>query len=157
MEDFATQALLLTASTLRLATPLVLCAMAGLFAERSGIVDIGLEGKLLGAAFAAAAASSVTGSAWAGLIVAIGVSWSLAMLHGFASITHKGDQVVSGMAINIVVAGLGPVLADAWFRQAGRVPVTGEGTRSAHPSALRRGGARGSGDRPDLCRGDQRS
>ncbi len=129
MEEFATQALLLTASTLRLATPLVLCAMAGLFAERSGVVDIGLEGKMLGAAFAAAAAAAVSGSAWVGLMAAIAVSWSLAMLHGFASITHKGDQVVSGMAINIVVAGLGPVLADAWFRQAGRVPVSGEGAR----------------------------
>lgn len=129
MEELATQVLLLTASTLRLATPLVLCAMAGLFAERSGVVDIGLEGKMLGAAFAAAAAAAVSGSAWVGLMAAIAVSWSLAMLHGFASITHKGDQVVSGMAINIVVAGLGPVLADAWFRQAGRVPVSGEGAR----------------------------
>ncbi len=129
MEEFATQVLLLTASTVRLATPLVLCAMAGLFAERSGVVDIGLEGKMLGAAFAAAAAAAVSGSAWVGLMAAIAVSWSLAMLHGFASITHKGDQVVSGMAINIAVAGLGPVLADAWFRQAGRVPVSGEGAR----------------------------
>lgn len=129
MEELAIQVLLLTASTLRLATPLVLCAMAGLFAERSGVVDIGLEGKMLGAAFAAAAAAAVSGSAWVGLMAAIAVSWSLAMLHGFASITHKGDQVVSGMAINIAVAGLGPVLADAWFHQAGRVPVSGPNAR----------------------------
>lgn len=129
MEELAIQVVLLTASTLRLATPLVLCAMAGLFAERSGVVDIGLEGKMLGAAFAAAAAAAVSGSAWVGLTAAIAVSWSLAMLHGFASITHKGDQVVSGMAINIAVAGLGPVLADAWFHQAGRVPVSGPNAR----------------------------
>jgi ABC-type uncharacterized transport system permease subunit len=129
MEELWTQALLLTASTFRLATPLVLCAMAGLFAERSGIVDIGLEGKMLGAAFAAAAAAALTGSAWMGLVTAMGVSLALAMLHGFACITHRGDHVVSGVAINITVAGLGPVLADAWFRQAGRVPVTGDGTR----------------------------
>lgn len=129
MEELAIQVMLLTASTLRLATPLVLCAMAGLFAERSGVVDIGLEGKMLGAAFAAAAAAAVSGSAWVGLMAAIAVSWSLAMLHGFASITHKGDQVVSGMAINIAVAGLGPVLADAWFHQAGRVPVSGPNAR----------------------------
>lgn len=129
MEDIWTQILLLTASTFRLATPLVLCAMAGLFAERSGVVDIGLEGKLLGAAFAAAAAASVSGSAWVGLVAAIAVSWSLSMLHGFASVTNRGDQVVSGMAINITVAGLGPVLAEAWFRQAGRVPVPGEDMR----------------------------
>jgi len=129
MEDLWTQALLLTASTFRLATPLILAAMAGLFAERSGIVDIGLEGKMLGAAFAAAAAAAMTGSAWVGLMTAMGVSFALAMLHGFACITHRGDHVVSGVAINITVAGLGPVLADAWFRQAGRVPVTGEGMR----------------------------
>ena len=129
MEELAIQVMLLTASTLRLATPLVLCAMAGLFAERSGVVDIGLEGKMLGAAFAAAAAAAVSGSAWVGLTAAIAVSWSLAMLHGFASITHKGDQVVSGMAINIAIAGLGPVLADAWFHQAGRVPVSGPNAR----------------------------
>jgi general nucleoside transport system permease protein len=129
MEELWTQVLLLTASTFRLATPLVLCAMAGLFAERSGIVDIGLEGKMLGAAFAAAAAAALTGSAWMGLVTAMGVSLALAMLHGFACITHRGDHVVSGVAINIFVAGLGPVLADAWFRQAGRVPVAGEGMR----------------------------
>jgi len=129
LEEFWTQALLLTASTFRLATPLILAAMAGLFAERSGIVDIGLEGKMLGAAFAAAAAAAMTGSAWVGLMTAMGVSFALAMLHGFACITHRGDHVVSGVAINITVAGLGPVLADAWFRQAGRVPVTGEGMR----------------------------
>jgi simple sugar transport system permease protein len=129
LEEFWTQALLLTASTFRLATPLILAAMAGLFAERSGIVDIGLEGKMLGAAFAAAAAAALTGSAWMGLVTAMGVSFTLAMLHGFACITHRGDHVVSGVAINITVAGLGPVLADAWFRQAGRVPVTGEGMR----------------------------
>ncbi|MCB2055165.1 MAG: ABC transporter permease [Geminicoccaceae bacterium] len=123
--------LLMLDSTLRLATPLVLAALAGLFSERSGVVDIGLEGKMLGAAFAAAAAAQTFGSAWAGLGMAIGVSLGLAMVHGFASITHRGDQVVAGMAINIAVAGLGPTLADAWFHQAGRVPVTGDGTRFA--------------------------
>ena len=129
MEELWTQVLLLTASTFRLATPLVLAAMAGLFAERSGIVDIGLEGKMLGAAFAAAAAAALTGSAWVGLMTAMGVSLVLALLHGFACITHRGDHVVSGVAINIAVAGLGPVLADAWFQQAGRVPITGAGMR----------------------------
>jgi simple sugar transport system permease protein len=53
------------------------------------------------------------------------------MVHGFASITHRGDQVVSGMALNVIAAGLGPTLADAWFRQAGRVPVTAAGARFA--------------------------
>lgn len=127
--DFWTQGLLLTDSTVRLAVPLVLAALAGLFAERSGVVDIGLEGKMLGAAFAAAAAAQASGSAWIGLIAAILTSFSLAMVHGFASITHRGDQIVSGMALNIMVAGLGPTLADAWFGQAGRIPVFGADAR----------------------------
>ena len=60
--------------TLRLATPLILCAAAGLVSERSGIIDIGLEGKLLAGAFAAAAAASLTGSPWLGLAAAMGVA-----------------------------------------------------------------------------------
>ncbi len=131
MSDLWIQLILLADSTLRLATPLVFCALAGLFTERAGVTDIGLEGKMLGAAFAAAAAAQATGSAWIGLVAAMAFSWSLAMVHGFACITHRGDQVVSGVALNIMVAGLGPVLADAWFRQAGRIPVTGANARFA--------------------------
>jgi simple sugar transport system permease protein len=131
MSELWVQLVLLADSTLRLATPLVFCALAGLFTERAGVTDIGLEGKMLGAAFAAAAAAQFTGSAWVGLVAAIAFSWCLAMVHGFACITHRGDQVVSGVALNIMVAGLGPVLADAWFRQAGRIPVTGTGARFA--------------------------
>jgi len=129
MSDFLLQALLLSDSTVRLATPLVLAALAGLFAERSGVVDIGLEGKMLGGAFAAAAAAAVTGSAFVGLLAGIGFSIGLAMIHGFACITHRGNQVVSGMALNIMVAGLAPTLADAWFGQAGRTPLLGDGAR----------------------------
>lgn len=131
MSDAFLQLLLLADSTLRLATPLVFCALAGLFSERSGVVNIALEGKMLGGAFAAAAAAQLTGSAWAGLFAAIGFSIFLAMVHAFATVTHRGDQVVSGMAINIAVAGLGPTLADAWFGEAGRVPVTAPGARFA--------------------------
>ena len=124
MSEWWLPTLLLLDSTIRLATPLVLAALAGLFCERAGVVNIALEGMLLGGAFAAAAGAQLTGSAWAGLIAAMAFGWLLAMIHGFAVITHKGDQVVSGMALNILVAGLGPVLANAWFQQAGRIPVT---------------------------------
>lgn len=116
-------------STIRLAMPLVLAALAGLFAERSGIVDIGLEGKMLGAAFAAGAVAAVTGSAWAGLGMAMLVSVAFSLLHGFASITCQGNQVVSGMAINIMIAGLAPTLAQAWFGQAGRTPILTDDAR----------------------------
>lgn len=109
-------------ATFRVATPLIFCAMAGLYSERSGIVDIGLEGKMLAGAFAAAVVATLTGSAWLALLVAVMISMSLAMLHGFACITHRGDHVVSGVAINILVAGLTIVLGNAWFRQGGQTP-----------------------------------
>jgi len=115
--------LALIASTIRLVTPLILAALAGLFAERSGIVDIALEGKMLAAAFGAAATAAVTGSAWLGLGAGILVSIALALLHGLASIRYNGNQVVSGMALNILVAGLAPTLGNAWFSQGGQTPL----------------------------------
>ena len=71
-------------ATLRVSTPLILAAMAGLFSERSGIVDISLEGKMLAAAFGAGAVASVTGSAWVALIAGVFVGIALGLLHGFA-------------------------------------------------------------------------
>ena len=120
--EFSVQLISALDSTLRLAAPLILCAMAGLFSERSGIVDIGLEGKMLAGAFAAAAMTAVTGSVWLGLLAAVLVSIMMALLHGFACITHRGDQVVSGLAINILAAGLTVVLGIAWFRRGGQTP-----------------------------------
>jgi len=109
-------------ATLRVATPLIFAAMAGLFSERSGIIDIGLEGKMLAAAFVSATVAAVTGSAWLALGAAIGISVSLALLHGFACITHRGNHVVSGVAINVLVAGLTVVLGVAWFARGGQTP-----------------------------------
>lgn len=120
---------LIANSTLRVSAPLVLAALAGLVAERAGIVDIGLEGKMLAAAFAAAATAAVTGSPVAGLLAGVGTSMALALLHGFVSITQRGNQIVSGMAINIVVAGLAPALANVWFRQGGQTPLLGDAER----------------------------
>ena len=112
----------LIASTLRVATPLILCALAGLLAERSGVIDIGLEGKMLFAAFAAAAAGAVFGSTTLALLLAMAVAVALSWLHGFACVSHRGDQVVSGMAIDIMAAGLTVVLGIAWFHQGGQTP-----------------------------------
>ena len=131
MSDSLLLAALLAAATLRGATPLVLAALGGLFAERSGIVDIGLEGKMLGAAFAAAAVAAVTGSAWLGLVAALAASIALALVHGFACVTHNGNQVVSGMALNITVSGLTAVLGNAWFQQGGQTPLLPPGGRFA--------------------------
>ena len=115
--------------TARLATPLIFCAMAGLVSERSGIVDIGLEGKLLAGAFAAAAVATLTGSPWAGLAAALAASVMLALLHGFACITHRGEQIVSGVAINILALGMTVVVANALFRHGGHTPALGAGER----------------------------
>jgi simple sugar transport system permease protein len=100
-----------------------LAALAGLLAERSGVVDLGLEGKMLAAAFAAAAAAAVSQSALVGVAAAIGVAGALALVHGFACVTHRGDQVISGMAINMVAAGLTVVLGIAWFATGGQTPT----------------------------------
>jgi len=110
-------------ATVRVSTPLILAAMAGLFSERSGIVDISLEGKMLASAFAAAGIAAVTGSAWLALGGGIMVGIALALVHGFACITHRGDQVVSGLAINILASGLTVVLGIAWFSQGGQTPA----------------------------------
>lgn len=122
-EDALAVALATLAGTLRLATPLILAGVGGLFSERAGIVDVGLEGKMLAGAFAAAAAAAVTGSAWAGLAAALATGLALALLHGVASITYRGNQVVSGMAINILASGLTIVLGEAWFRMGGQTPA----------------------------------
>jgi simple sugar transport system permease protein len=123
VDDPLAIALLIASSTLRVATPLILCAMGGLFSERAGIIDIGLEGKLLAGAFAAASAAAVTGSAWVGLGAAIATTAALALLHGFACITQRGNQVVSGVAINLTVSGLTAVFGIAWFQRGGQTPA----------------------------------
>ncbi|MDH2436434.1 ABC transporter permease [Pokkaliibacter sp. MBI-7] len=120
--DFYVIAVLTLDATVRVSAPLILAALAGLFSERSGVVDISLEGKMLAGAFTAACVAYLANSAWMGLAAAIVVSWSLAMLHGFACITHRGNQVVSGVAINILVAGLSIVLGLVWFHQGGQTP-----------------------------------
>lgn len=112
----------LLASTLRVSTPLIFCALAGLLSERSGVVDIGLEGKMLFAAFAAGATGAVYGSTTAALLVAMVVAIALSWMHGLACVSHRGDQVVSGVAINIIAAGMTVVLGIAWFAQGGQTP-----------------------------------
>ena len=122
MSDWLTLVVLTLDATLRVSAPLIFAALAGLFSERSGIVDIGLEGKMLVGAFAAGSAAHATGSVWLGLLAAILASVAFALLHGFACITHRGNQVVSGVAINILAAGLSIVLGLAWFHQGGSTP-----------------------------------
>ena len=109
-------------STVRLATPLLLACLAGLYSERAGIFDIGLEGKMLAAAFFSAAIAAITGNVWVGLMAGIGASLVLSAIHGIASITFRGNQLISGVAINFLAAGLTVLIAQAWFKQGGRTP-----------------------------------
>jgi simple sugar transport system permease protein len=115
--------------TLRVATPLILCALAGLFSERSGVVDIGLEGKMLFAAFATAAVGVASGSLFLALWAAVGTATLLSWMHGLACVSHNGDQVVSGVAINIIASGMTAVLGEAWFKQGGQTPPIGDALR----------------------------
>jgi general nucleoside transport system permease protein len=109
-------------STVRMSVPLIFACLAGLWSERSGIVDIGLEGKMLAAAFTAAAAGAYYGSPWIALLLAIAVSIGFSLIHGYASINQRGNQVVSGVAINMLAAGLAVVLGNEWFKEGGRTP-----------------------------------
>ena len=129
METY-TLIVLLLAATIRVATPLLLGALAGMFSERSGVIALGIEGLMLGAAFASAAVAAASGSAWLGLGAGIATGMALALLLGYACITQRGNQVVAGMAVNIMVAGLGPSLALAWFDLGGQTPqLDGAGQR----------------------------
>jgi general nucleoside transport system permease protein len=112
----------LLASSLRLATPLIFCALAGVLSERAGVIDIGLEGKMLFAAFGAATVGVLSGSWPLAMLAAIAVACALSALHGFACVTYQGNQVISGLAINIIAAGLTVVLGIAWFKQGGQTP-----------------------------------
>ncbi len=114
-------------SSIRLATPLIFAALAGLFSERAGIFDIGLEGKMLVSAFLAAAVAATSGSVWIGLLAGILASLLFSGIHGVASITFRGNQLISGVAINFLAAGLTVLVAQSWFLQGGRTPsLSGE-------------------------------
>ncbi|MBL8330062.1 MAG: ABC transporter permease [Rubrivivax sp.] len=119
----------LLASTLRVSTPLILCALAGTLAERAGVIDLGLEGKMLMTAFATAAVGATTGSLALALLAALAVGVALSMLHGYGCVSHRGDQVVMGMAITMTAAGLTVVLGIAWFKLGGQTPPVPESVR----------------------------
>ncbi len=124
--DFANtfmQLLLTMDMTVRLSVTLILACLAGLFSERAGIFDIGLEGKMLIAAFLSAVVAYQTGNAWWGVLAGIGGSMALSVIHGLTSITFRGNQLISGVALNFLASGLTVVVGNAWFKQGGRTPT----------------------------------
>ena len=122
-------------TTLRLATPLLLACLAGLFSERAGIFDIGLEGKMLMAGMASGAVAALTGSVWLGLLAGIGASIVMSLIHGLASITFRGNQLISGVALNFLASGMTVLIAQKLFGQGGRTPPL-SGDARFHPITL---------------------
>src|SRR5262245_14606861 len=119
----------IASSAIRLSVPLLFACLAGLYSERAGVFDIGLEGKMLVGAFAAGAVAAITGSAWLGLLGAILASIAFSLIHGFASITHRGNQIVSGVTINFMAVGLTSQLGATWFGTGGQTPQLGNDAR----------------------------
>ena len=128
MKDILTLSLLW--STIRLATPLILAALGGMFSERSGVINIALEGKMLAGAFTAAAVTYAAdaklgmgnASPWIGLLAAIVAGLFIAAIYAVTCIRFKADQVVSGAAINILMFGMPGFLSGAFFLSSGSTP-----------------------------------
>lgn len=100
----------LLASTLRVSTPLIFAALAGLVSERSGVINIALEGMLLVGAFAGAAVTTATGTPWAGAVAAVIAGLAFAGIYGASVIRLRADQIVAGTAMNMLAAGITPFM-----------------------------------------------
>ena len=120
MADIFTIALIW--STIRLSTPLILAALGGLFSERSGVINIALEGMMLAGAFTAAAVTHAVGNPFVGLLAGMAAGMLVAAIHAGACIRYRPDQVVSGTAINILMIGMPPFLSGAFFLSSGSTP-----------------------------------
>jgi ABC-type uncharacterized transport system permease subunit len=105
VDDFLTSFGTLLASTIRNSTPLIFAALGGMFSERSGVVNIGLEGLMLISAFAGVVGASLSGSALVGLGFALAAGLIFALIHALMSITFEADQIISGTAINLLALG----------------------------------------------------
>jgi ABC-type uncharacterized transport system permease subunit len=109
-------------STIRLSTPLILAALGGLFSERSGVINIALEGMMLAGAFTAAAVTYAAGNPFVGLVAGMLAGTLIAAIHAVACIQYKADQVVTGTAINILMIGMPAFLSGAFFLSSGSTP-----------------------------------
>jgi simple sugar transport system permease protein len=109
-------------STIRLATPLILAALGGMFSERSGVINIALEGMMLAGAFTAAAVTWAAGDPWLGLLAGAAAGTLIAGVHAVACIRYRADQVVTGTAINILMIGIPGFLSGALFLSSGSTP-----------------------------------
>lgn len=120
-------------STMRVATPLIFAALGGMLSERSGVVNLALEGKMLFGAFAAAVVTYTSHSPWLGLAGGMGAGVIAAAVYAFFVISLRANQVVSGMAINLLALGMTPFLCKVLYDVTGSTPSIpiGERFRSA--------------------------
>src|SRR5437588_10381701 len=109
-------------SAIRLATPLILAALGGMFSERSGVINIALEGMMLAGAFTAASVTWAAGNPSLGLAAGALAGLAIALIHAVACIRYKADQVVTGTAINILMIGIPGFLSGALFLSSGSTP-----------------------------------
>jgi simple sugar transport system permease protein len=105
------------ASAIRIAIPLMLAGLGGVFSERSGVINIGLEGMMLTSAFIAIAATNFSNNPWIGIICALMVGILLGLIHAIVTVTFKANQIVSGVAINLFASGITVFLSWLWFQE----------------------------------------
>ncbi|ERI05010.1 ABC transporter permease [Atopobium sp. oral taxon 810] len=134
--------LLLIGITLMYSTPLVFGSLSGVISERSGVVNIGIEGMMVVGAFTASAVSYFTGNPWLGFLMAGIAGAAIALLHAGASVTFHADQTVSGVAINLLAPGIALFFCRRLFDNAAMTPVCttlpklfGEGALNGTPYA----------------------
>lgn len=113
----------LLGATLRGATPLILAAVGVVFSERSGVMNIGIEGMMLFGAFWAVAISYYTHSAWMGLLGAMLIGGLLGLVHAWTSVSLKVNQIITGAAINLLAVGIPNYLLIAFWQQPGASPM----------------------------------
>ena len=113
---------ILLKTTLQMATPLVLTALGGMFSERSGVVNIGLEGMMLMGAFSAVWATWLTNNPWIGVIAAVLSGGALAAVHAVVCVKFKGDHIVSGTGIILFGAGFTTLMINATWGVTGDSP-----------------------------------
>ncbi len=111
----------LSASALRMGIPVAICALGALWSERSGVVNIGLEGMMLTGAFWGAAGAYWYGPA-AGILLAVAAGLAMALLHAAVTVSGRVDQIVSGVAINILAFGLNRFFGYRFFDMAASSP-----------------------------------
>lgn len=120
MSEILTLALLFAA--IRSATPLIFAALGGLFSERSGVINIALEGLMLAGAFTAAVVTYQTGNPYLGLLCGVVSGGLLALIYAVACIKFEADQVVAGMAINFLMIGLPALISGVIYDSTGSTP-----------------------------------